>query len=80
MMLKAKRISASGEGAAACYQAGMSPGQYNYALHDAAAFTEDKLLRSLRRCLEAEELLKSSSKRDPGLVLRQLIFEITSGK
>jgi len=80
MMLKVKRISASGEGAAACYQAGMSPGQYSYALRDAAAFTEDKLLKSLRRCLEAEELLKSSSKRDPGLMIRQLIFEITSGK
>ncbi len=80
MMLKARRISASGEGAAACYQAGMSPGQYNYALRDSAAFTEDKLLKSLRRCLEAEELLKSSSKRDPGLMLRQLLFEIVSGK
>ena len=79
-MLKAKRISLSGEGPAACYQAGMSPGQYQYALRDSAAFTEDKLLRSLRRCLEAEELLKSSSKRDPGLVIRQLIFEITCGK
>ncbi|HNW44691.1 MAG TPA: DNA polymerase III subunit delta [Elusimicrobiales bacterium] len=79
-MLKAKRISASGEGPGACYQAGMSPGQYHHALRDSAAFTEDKLLRSLRRCLEAEELLKSSSKRDPGLMIRQLIFEITSGK
>jgi len=76
-MLKAKRISASGEGPG---PAGMSPGQYSYALQDSHAFTEDKLLRSLRRCLEAEELLKSSSKRDPGLMIRQLIFEVTSGK
>jgi len=79
-MLKAKRLSASGEGPGACYQAGMSPGQYQAVLRDAAAYTEDKLLRSLRRCLEAEELLKSSSKRDPGLVIRQLVYEITGTK
>jgi DNA polymerase-3 subunit delta len=79
-LLKVKRLSAAGEGPAACYQAGMSPGQYHAALRDAAAYTEDKLLRSLRRCLEAEELLKSSSKRDPGLIVRQLVHEITAGK
>jgi len=80
MMLKAKRLSASGEGQAACYQAGMSPGQYYHAAQHAASYTEEKLLRSLRRCLEAEEMLKSSSKRDPGLVVRQLIYEITGTK
>ncbi len=79
-LLKVKRLSAAGEGPAACYQAGMSPGQYHAALRDAGAYTEEKLLRSLRRCLEAEELLKSSSKRDPGLVIRQLAFEITGAK
>lgn len=79
-LLKVKRLSAAGEGPAACYQAGMSPGQYNAALRDAATYTEEKLLRALRRCLEAEELLKSSSKRDPGLVIRQLAHEITAGK
>lgn len=79
-MLKAKRLSAAGDGPAAAYQAGMSPGQYHNALRDAASYTEDKLLRSLRRCLEAEELLKSSSGRDPGLVLRQLVHEVTAGK
>jgi len=79
-LLKVRRLSAAGEGPAACYQAGMSPGQYHAALRDAAAYTEDKLLRSLRRCLEAEELLKSSSKRDPGLIVRQLVHEITAGK
>lgn len=79
-MLKVKRLAASGEGPAACYQAGLSPGQYQAALRDCAAYTEEKLLRSLRRCLEAEALLKSSSKRDPGLILRQLVYEITAAK
>ena len=79
-LLKVKRLSLAGEGPAACYQAGMSPGQYHAALRDAGTYTEEKLLRALRRCLEAEELLKSSSKRDPGLVLRQLAQEITAGK
>lgn len=78
-MLKVKRIALSGEGQGACYQAGISPGQY-FRLKDSTAYSEDKLLRSMRRCLEAEELLKSSSKRDPGLVVRQLILEITGGK
>jgi len=79
-MLKVKRLSVSGDGPAASYQAGMSPGMYHAALRDAGAYSEDKLLRGLRRCLEAEELLKSSSKRDPGLVIRQLVHEITAGK
>ncbi|MDO8805403.1 MAG: DNA polymerase III subunit delta [Elusimicrobiota bacterium] len=79
-LLKVKRLSAAGEGPAACYQAGMSPGQYHALLQNAGAYTEEKLLRALRRCLEAEELLKSSSKRDPGLVIRQLAYEITSAK
>jgi DNA polymerase-3 subunit delta len=79
-LLKVKRLSAAGEGPAACYQAGMSPGQYHAALRDAMSYSEEKLLRGLRRCLEAEELLKSSSKRDPGLVVRQLVHEITAGK
>ncbi len=79
-LLKVKRLSASGEGPAACYQAGMPPGQYHALLQNAGLYTEEKLLRSLRRCLEAEEVLKSSSKRDPGLVLRQLAYEITGTK
>ena len=79
-LLKVKRLSAAGEGPAASYQAGMSPGQYHAAMRDAAAYTEEKLLRSLRRCLEAEELLKSSSKRDPALIVRQLVYEITGTK
>ncbi|MBI4350897.1 MAG: DNA polymerase III subunit delta [Elusimicrobia bacterium] len=79
-MLKVKRLSAAGEGPASAYQAGMSPGQYHAALRDAGNYTEEKLLRALRRCLEAEELLKSSSRRDPGLVLRQLVYEITGAK
>lgn len=79
-MLKVKRLAASGEGPAACYQVGLSPGQFHALQRDAAAYTEEKLLRSLRRCLEAEELLKSSSKRDPGLVIRQLVYEITGAK
>ena len=79
-LLKVKRLSASGEGPAACYQAGITPGQYHALLKDAGAYTEEKLLRSLRRCLEAEDVLKSSSKRDPGLVLRQLAYEVTGTK
>lgn len=76
-LLKVKRLAAAGDGPGAAYQAGMSPGQYHAALRDAGNYTEEKLLRSLRRCLEAEELLKSTSRRDPGLVIRQLVFEIT---
>ena len=79
-LLKTKRIAASGEGQAACYAAGISPGQYHHLQSSALAFTEEKLVRSLRRCLEAEELLKSSSKRDPSLVVRMLIYEIASGR
>ena len=79
-LLKVKRLAAAGGGPATAYQAGMSPGQYHSALRDAGAYTEDKLLRSLRRCLEAEELLKSSSRRDPALVIRQLVHEITALK
>ncbi len=79
-LLKVKRLSATGEGPGAAYQAGMSPGQYHAALRDAGTYTEDKLLRSMRRCLEAEALLKSTSRRDPALVLRQLVYEITVAK
>lgn len=79
-LLKVKRLAAAGEGPAAAYQVGLSPGQIHALQRDAAAYTEDKLLRSLRRCLEAEELLKSSSKRDPALVIKQLVYEITGTK
>ncbi|MDD2805990.1 MAG: DNA polymerase III subunit delta [Elusimicrobiales bacterium] len=77
-LLKVKRLA--GEGAAASYQAGLSPWQFNNALRDAAVWSDDKLIRSLRRCLEVEELLKSSSKRDPAILLRQLAQELTAGK
>jgi len=76
-LLKVKRLTLAGEGPAACYQAGISPGQYRATLSNTGAYTEEKLLRSLRRCLEAEELLKSSSKRNPDLIIRQLAYEIT---
>ncbi len=79
-LLKVKRLSAAGEGPASAYQAGMSPGAFHAASRDAGNYTEEKLLRALRRCLEAEELLKSSSRRDPGLVIRQLVYEITGAK
>jgi len=77
-ILKVKRLA--GEGPAASYQAGLSPWQFGNALRDAAAWSDDKLIRSLRRCLEVEELLKSSSKRDPAILLRQLAQELTAGK
>lgn len=79
-ILKVRRLSAGGEGQSACYQAGLSPGQFYAAQKDASRFTDEKLVRSLRRCLEAEELLKSSSKRDPALLLKQLAVEIAAGK
>ncbi len=79
-MLKVKRLAAAGEGQGASYQAGMSPGQFYAAQRDADRFTDEKLVRSLRRCLEVEELLKSSSKRDPSILLRQLAQEITAAK
>lgn len=79
-MLKVKRLTAAGEGQGASYQAGMSPGQFYAAQRDADRFTDEKLVRSLRRCLEVEELLKSSSKRDPAILLRQLAHELTAAK
>lgn len=79
-MLKARRAEASGEGQGASYAMGMSPGQFFHAAKAARNYTEDKLLRSLRRCLEAEETLKSSARRDPSVVIRQLLLEITSGR
>ena len=55
----------------------MNPGYYRRLLDAAGAFTLEKLSRLLNRCLEVEALLKSSSGRDPKLLVKQLIFEIT---
>jgi len=75
MLLKAKRASASGG-----TPAGMSPGQYRYLLRNINSYTEDKLLRSLEKCLEADAALKSSSGVDPSALIRGLILEITRGR
>lgn len=72
-LLKVKKAAAAGQGDAL----GMNPGYYRRLLGAAEGFTPEKLLRSLNRCLEAEALLKSSSGRDPKLLIKQLIFEIT---
>ncbi|HAH32261.1 MAG TPA: DNA polymerase III subunit delta [Elusimicrobia bacterium] len=75
-LLKVKRLEASGAGSSAPYQAGVSPGHYRHLAAAAGAYSEDKLLRGLKRCLETEALLKSSSGRDPKLLIRQLLYEI----
>ena len=72
-LLKVKKASAAGQGDSL----GMNPGYYRRLLEAAGRFTPEKLLRSLNRCLEVESMLKSSSGRDPKLLVRQLIFEIT---
>ena len=72
-LLRVKKAAASGQGDAM----GMNPGYYRRLLNSAEGFPLEKLLRSLNRCLEVEALLKSSSGRDPRLLVKQLIFEIT---
>lgn len=52
-------------------------GGYMRAMASAARlYTDEKLADSLRLCLEAETLLKSSSGRDPALVIRGVIYSI----
>ncbi|HCE98684.1 MAG: DNA polymerase III subunit delta [Elusimicrobia bacterium GWC2_51_8] len=75
-LLKVKRLEASGAGSSASYQTGVSPGQYRHLSAAAGAYSEDKLLRGLKRCMETEALLKSSSGRNPALLIRQLVYEI----
>jgi DNA polymerase-3 subunit delta len=75
-LIKVKKFEASGAGPSAPYQAGVTPGHYRHLAAATRSYTEDKLLRGLRRCLEIEALLKSSSGRDPGLLVRQLLYEI----
>ena len=72
-LLRVKKAAASGQGEAL----GMNPGYYRRLLGAAENFTLEKLMRSFNRCLEVEAMLKSSSGRDPKLLIRQLIFEIT---
>lgn len=76
-LLRVKRASDGGQGDGAAYTLGMNPGYYRRLLDAARPFTAEKLLRNLNRCLEIEAMLKSSSGRDPGLLVKQLIFEIT---
>ena len=75
-LLKVKKTAASGQGDGS-YALGMNPGYYRRLLDAAGSFTLEKLSRNLNRCLEVEALLKSSSGRDPRLLVKQLIFEIT---
>lgn len=72
-LLRVKKASAAGQGDAL----GMNPGYYRRLMEAARGFTLEKLSRSLNRCLEAEAMLKSSSGRDPKLLIKQLIFEVT---
>ncbi|MFA6433364.1 MAG: DNA polymerase III subunit delta [Elusimicrobiales bacterium] len=72
-LLRVKKAAASGQGESL----GMNPGYYRRLLGAAEGFTLEKLLRCLNRCLEVEAMLKSSSGRDPRLLIKQLIFEIT---
>jgi DNA polymerase III delta subunit len=72
-LLKVKIAAAAGQGETL----GMNPGYYRRLLEAAGGFPPGKLLKNLNRCLEVESLLKSSSGRDPKLLVKQLIFEIT---
>ncbi len=76
-LLKVKSTTEPGSGGSAAGSLGMNPGYYRRLLGSAGAFTTGKLSTSLDRCLEVEAMLKSSSGRDPRLLVRQLIFEIT---
>lgn len=76
-LLKVKRVSADSPGDGGAYALGMNPGYYRRLLDAARPFTADRLLRNLHRCLEIEAMLKSSSGRDPALLVKQLIFEVT---
>ncbi|OGS06570.1 MAG: DNA polymerase III subunit delta [Elusimicrobia bacterium RIFOXYA12_FULL_51_18] len=77
-LLKVKKTAAAGPGENGAYALGMNPGYYRRLLDAARAFPLEKLSRHLNRCLEVEALLKSSSGRDPRLLVKQLIFEITN--
>lgn len=72
-LLRVRTAAAAGQGEAL----GMNPGYYRRLLGAAEGFTQEKLLKNLNRCLEVESMLKSSSGRDPKLLVRQLIFEVT---
>lgn len=78
-LLKVKTAAAlePGGGFGAAGSLGMNPGYYRRLLGAASGFTPNKLSGCLHRCLEVESMLKSSSGRDPKLLVRQLIFEIT---
>jgi DNA polymerase III delta subunit len=76
-LLKVKRISETEAGVNGAGALGMNPGYYIRLRASAGAFTLNKLSAGLNRCLEVEALLKSSSGRDPKLLVKQLIFEIT---
>ena len=76
-LLKVKMTAELEPGGNAAGSLGMNPGYYRRLLESAGAFTLSKLSASLNRCLEVEAMLKSSSGRDPRLLVRQLIFEIT---
>ena len=75
-LLKVKKTADAGQGDGS-YALGMNPGYYRRLLDAAAAFPLEKLSRQLESCLEVEALLKSSSGRDPKLLVKQLLFEIT---
>jgi DNA polymerase-3 subunit delta len=56
---------------------GWSGGSYMRAMSSAARlYSDERLADALRLCLEAETLLKSSSGRDPALVIRGVIYSI----
>jgi DNA polymerase-3 subunit delta len=76
-LLRVKKTADAFQGENAAYTLGMNPGYYRRLLNAASAFPLKKLSRHLNRCLEVEAMLKSSSGRDPKLLVRQLIFEIT---
>ena len=76
-ILKVKRVSGGAQGDGGAYALGMNPAYYRRLLDASRAFTPEKLLKNLNRCLEMEAMLKSSSGRDPALLLKQLIYEVT---
>ncbi len=76
-LLKVKTLAGAAPGSDSAGVLGMNPGYYRRLLGASGAFTLKRLSAGLDRCLEVESMLKSSSGRDPRLLVRQLIFEIT---
>ncbi|MBI4656759.1 MAG: DNA polymerase III subunit delta [Elusimicrobia bacterium] len=74
---KSKKLFQSGMSSQDIYfSIGVSRGYYGFIEQSSRRYSEEKLAKGLRRCLEAESMLKSSTDRNPGILLKQLVYEI----